>query len=201
MLQHLPSVRELRARLLLLGVAVVLAQAEHVGTALERDAEQRLGQRVSDLLLGWNVLQLDGAGLDVLSDEEVLHLDVLAALADLAVVGDVHGALAVDEQCRGLRTAQADAAEVVSVPQQLLRGGRDGHQLGLGGRQRDGGLLLALPADRTATHEEHIATGGLALAVLVLRPVSVTVSDELRAVLCCCACVRDAALYCALQVA
>ena len=35
------------------------------------------------------MLHFDSVGFDVITDEEVLHFDVLASIADLAVVGNV----------------------------------------------------------------------------------------------------------------
>ena len=57
-----------------------------------------LGQGVCRLAVGGYVLETDCVGLDVLANEEVLHFDVLASVADAAVVGDVHGALAIDQE-------------------------------------------------------------------------------------------------------
>ena len=76
---------------------LAFTESDHVGTALESDAEERLGESIGRLCRGGCVLYFDSVGFDVIADEEVLHFDVLAPVADLAVVGDVECALAVDE--------------------------------------------------------------------------------------------------------
>ena len=84
-------------RPLYLHLVLALTESEHVGTALESDAMGWLGQGVGRLILGGCVLHFDGVGFDVIANEEVLHFDVLAAIADTAIVGDVQRTLTVDE--------------------------------------------------------------------------------------------------------
>ena len=82
---------------MLLDLIIAWDESEHVCAALECYATEGLGQCVGDLLIGWDVLESYCAGFDVFANEEVLYFDVLAAFADLTVVGDVHCALTVDE--------------------------------------------------------------------------------------------------------
>lgn len=96
-LQHLPSALGLLECLLLFDLIIVWDESEHVGAAFECNAAEGFGQCVGHLLIGWDVLEFHCPGFDVLANEEVLYFDVLAAFADLAVTGDVHCALTVDE--------------------------------------------------------------------------------------------------------
>ena len=66
-------------RPLLLCLVLALTESEHVGTALEGDAVERLGQSVGCLVLRGNMLHLDGIGFDVVANEEVLQPVVLSA--------------------------------------------------------------------------------------------------------------------------
>ena len=80
-----------------LHLVLALTESEHIGTALEGDAEERLSESIGRLCRGGSVVYFDSVGFDVVADKEVLHFDVLAAIADLAVVGNVECALTVDE--------------------------------------------------------------------------------------------------------
>ena len=62
--QHLPSTHVgLLLRPLLLCLVLALTESEHVGTALEGDAMERLSQSVGSLVVGGSMLQLDSVAL------------------------------------------------------------------------------------------------------------------------------------------
>ena len=103
-------------RPLYLRLLLTLTESEHVGTALEGDVMEWLGQGVGRLILGGCVLHFDGVGFDMIANEEMLHFDVLTAIADTAVVCDIQRTLTVDEQCGGLSDIESHVAEVVPEP-------------------------------------------------------------------------------------
>ena len=81
-------------------------------------SSQSLGKDVSSHVVGADVLQLDDAALDLLSDEAVLSVDVLgASVAAAAVLGECDAALTVGVQGSGLLHIVTESSEESAPPE------------------------------------------------------------------------------------
>ena len=95
-------------------------------------SSQSLGEDVGSHVVGANVLQLDDASIDLLSDEAMLSVDVLGTcVAAAAVLGEGNAALTVGVQGGGLLHVVAEGSEEATPPDGLLGSVSGSHVLGL----------------------------------------------------------------------
>eukprot|EP00966_Prymnesium_polylepis_P069600 1618403-Prymnesium_polylepis.1 len=80
------------------GEALGASAAEVNGVSAEQRRLERLGQQVGGVLVGRDVHDLDFAVMNPLAHLEVAPLDVGAAMAAAAILGESQGALVVDVQ-------------------------------------------------------------------------------------------------------
>ncbi len=171
-LQHSPGVLHVR-----LGDDV-----QRVAELAERVDRKRLGKDVGDHVVGLEVVENDGAGLDEFAHKVMLDINVLGArVVDRGVASEGDAALVVLVDGRGAVLREAEFEEEGAEPDGFLGGEGERHVLGFRGGESDGGLALGLPRDGGVAEAEDVAGGGFAFDE-VAAPVGVGVAGEERKV-------------------
>jgi hypothetical protein len=109
--------------------------------AQKEDALEGLGEEVGALGCGRDLLKSEDAGLDLLLDVVVFHVNVLGALGGSVRMGHVDGPLIVDlESGWPWETREGPIMEKAGEPCDVARGVRGGHVFGLRAGLRHGRL-------------------------------------------------------------
>ena len=126
---------------------------------VEGDGRERLGESVCSVVLRRYVLHLHHSFVNLLTDEEVLDVDVLGTLMlGSRVLDDGDRALVVlEDERRSLRTMEI--GKKTTKPDGLLRGMAESHELRFRRRKGNSLLTLGLPTDGRPTQEHGESRG------------------------------------------
>jgi hypothetical protein len=121
---------------------------------LETNTREGLGENVSELVAGADVLCTDLPSFNTLTDEMVLHLNVFAPIVKHRILAQLDGRFVVDEDCRWPASLASHVCKKTVKPDSLACRRGSGDVLCLARRESDDPLLRRLPGDRTVPQPE-----------------------------------------------
>ena len=107
-----------------------------------------LGEGVCKLIGRANMKQSNVAGLNMITHNMTINLNMLGSFVEDRIGGDMNGGLIITPQSHRAAMTDAERAQKGFKPNQLARGDCHRAVLSFSRRARDGGLLLCLPGDR-----------------------------------------------------